>query len=62
MTSMVSNSVSLEAQIAIENLGKDSLASPEILSDNGSAFISQDFKIVLSSNGPHSQNYSPSHP
>ena len=51
MTSMDSNSVSLEAQIAIENLRKDSLASPEIQSDNGSAFISQDFKIVLSSNG-----------
>ena len=51
MTSMDSNSVSLEAQIAIENLRKDSLASPEIQSDNGSAFISQDFKIVLGSNG-----------
>ena len=47
MTSMDSNSVSLEAQIAIENLRKDSLAFPEIQSDNGSAFISMDFKIVL---------------
>ena len=51
MTSMDSNSVSLEAQIAVENLRKDSLASPEIQSDNGSAFISMDFKIVLKSNG-----------
>jgi transposase InsO family protein len=51
MTSMDSNSVSLEAQRAIENLRRDSLASPEIQSDNGSAFISLDFKIVLHSNG-----------
>ena len=50
MTSMDSDSVSMEAQIEIENLRKDSLSSPEIKSDNGSAFISQDFKIVLNSN------------
>ena len=50
MTSMDSSSVSLEAQIAIENLRRDSLTTPEIQSDNGSAFISQDFKIVLNSN------------
>ena len=51
MTSMDSNSVSLEAQKAIENLRRDSLALPVIQSDNGSAFISLDFKIVLNSNG-----------
>ncbi|MEM4091083.1 MAG: hypothetical protein QXQ46_10180 [Thermoplasmatales archaeon] len=39
MTSMDSNSVSLEAQKAIENLRKDSLPFPVIQSDNRSAFI-----------------------
>ena len=51
MTSMDSNSVSLEAQKAIEYLRRDSLALPVIQSDNGSAFISLDFKIVLTNNG-----------
>ena len=51
MTSMDSNSVSLEAPEAIEILRRDSLALPVIQSDNGSAFISLDFKIVLNSNG-----------
>ncbi len=50
MTSMDSNSVSLEAQRAIENLRNDSLALPVIQSDNGSAFVSMDFKMVLNSN------------
>ncbi|MEM3829659.1 MAG: DDE-type integrase/transposase/recombinase [Conexivisphaerales archaeon] len=50
MTSMNSNSVSLEAQKAIENLRNDSLSFPVIQSDNGSAFISSDFKIVLNNN------------
>ncbi|MEM0134300.1 MAG: DDE-type integrase/transposase/recombinase, partial [Thermoplasmatales archaeon] len=50
MTSMDSNSVSLEAQKAIESLRKDSLSFPVIQSDNGSAFISLDFKIVLNNN------------
>ncbi|MEM3192960.1 MAG: DDE-type integrase/transposase/recombinase [Candidatus Parvarchaeota archaeon] len=50
MTSMDSNSVSLEAQRAIENLRRDSLSFPVIQSDNGSAFISLDFKIVLNNN------------
>ncbi|MEM3192717.1 MAG: hypothetical protein QW292_11695, partial [Candidatus Parvarchaeota archaeon] len=40
MTSMDFNSVSLEAQRAIENLRRDSLSFPVIKSDNGSAFIS----------------------
>ncbi|MEM2615778.1 MAG: DDE-type integrase/transposase/recombinase, partial [Thermoplasmatales archaeon] len=40
MTSMDSNSVSLEAQRAIESLRRDSLSFPVIQSDNGSAFIS----------------------
>ncbi|MCL4448038.1 MAG: integrase core domain-containing protein [Thermoplasmatales archaeon] len=51
MTSMDSDSVSIEAQKAIENLRRDSLAIPIIQSDNGSAFISLDFKIVLNNNG-----------
>ncbi len=51
ITSMDSNSVSLEAQVAIENLRKDSLATPETQSDNGSVFISLGFKIVLNNNG-----------
>ena len=60
MTSMDSNSVSMEAQRAIEDLKRDSLTSPEIQSDNGSAFISLDFKIVLNSNEPYSQEDPPS--
>lgn len=48
---MDSNSVSLEAQIAVENVRRDSLALPEIQSDNGSAFISMEFRIVLKENG-----------
>ena len=51
LASMDSNSVSLEAQRAIENLRRDSLALPEIQSDNGSAFISTEFRIVLKENG-----------
>ena len=50
LTSMDSNSVSLEAQKAIEILRTDSLALPEIQSDNGSAFVSMDFRIVLREN------------
>ena len=51
LASMDSNSVSMEAQRAIENLRRDSLALPEIQSDNGSAFISMEFRIVLKENG-----------
>jgi transposase InsO family protein len=50
LTSMDSNSVSLEAQRAIESLRRDSLATPVIQSDNGSAFISMEFRIVLKEN------------
>ena len=35
----------------MENLRRDSLALPEIQSDNRSAFISMDFRIVLRENG-----------
>ena len=51
LASMDANSVSMEAQRAIENLRWDSLALPEIQSDNGSAFISMEFRIVLKENG-----------
>jgi len=50
MASMDSDSISFEAQKAIEKLRKDSIASPVIQSDNGSAFISMDFNTVLSNN------------
>ena len=45
------NGMSLEAQRAIEILRRYSLDMPVIQSDNGSAFISLDFKIVLNNNG-----------
>ena len=51
MASMDSDSVSFEAQKAIEKLRKYSIALPVIQSDNGSAFISMDFNTVLSNNG-----------
>ena len=38
---------SMEGQVAIEILRKDSLATPVIQTDNGSAFISLEFKVVL---------------
>lgn len=48
-------SVSLAAQAAIEILGKDAhgrpLAIPEIRSDNGSGYISKEFRLVLKENG-----------
>ena len=47
---MYSNSVNLEAQKAIEILRRESLALPEVQSDNGSAFVSMDFRIVLREN------------
>ncbi len=50
MTSMDADSVSLEAQAAIEKLRKDSLAEPVIQSDNGSSFIAMEFKLVLREN------------
>ena len=48
---MDSNYVSIEAQKAIEYLRRDSPATPIIHSDNESAFLSLDFKIVLNNNG-----------
>ena len=50
LTSMDADSVSLEAQNAIDILRKDSLAEPIIQSDNGSAFIAMEFKFVLKEN------------
>jgi transposase InsO family protein len=48
-------SVSLAAQGAIETLGRDAsgrpLALPEIRSDNGSGYISKEFRVVLKENG-----------
>ena len=50
MTSVDADSVSLEAQAAIEKLRKDSLAEPVIQSDNGSSFIAMEFKLVMGEN------------
>ena len=50
LVSMDAGSVSMEAQVAIEILRKDSLATPVIQTDNGSAFISLEFKVVLREN------------
>ena len=50
LTTMDADSVSLEAQAAIEKLRRDSIAEPVIQSDNGSSFISMVFKIVLREN------------
>ena len=50
LTSMDGDSVSLEAQAAIEKLRKDSIAEPVIQSDNGSSFIAMEFKLVLKEN------------
>ncbi len=44
---MDSESVSIEAYNTIENVRRDSLTLKEIQSDNGPAFLSLDFKIVL---------------
>ena len=50
LTAMNADSVSLEAQAAIDKLGKDSIAEPVIQSDNGSSFIAMEFRIVLREN------------
>jgi transposase InsO family protein len=50
LTTMDADSVSLEAQAAIEKLRKDSVAEPIIQSDNGSSFIAMEFRIVLKQN------------
>jgi transposase InsO family protein len=49
LLSMAGDTVSLSAQGAIEKLDKET--HPEIQSDNGSAYVSRDFKVVLSQNG-----------
>ena len=50
LITMDGDSVSLEAQSAIDILRKGSLAEPVIQSDNGSSFIAMEFKIVLREN------------
>ena len=50
LASMDGNSVGNEAQTAIDILRKDSSAVPVIQSDNGSGFISMEFKTVLREN------------
>ena len=50
LTTMDADSVSLEAQTAIDKLRKDSVAEPVIQSDNGSSFIAMEFRIVLREN------------
>ena len=50
LTSMDGDSVSIEAQVAIKKLRKDSIAEPIIQSDNGSSFISMEFRVVLKQN------------
>ena len=50
LTSMDGDSVSMEAQAGIEKLRKDSIAEPTIQSDNGSSFISMEFRVVLKQN------------
>ena len=50
LTSMDADSVSLEAQAAIDILRKDSIAEPVIQSDNGSSFIAMEFKLTLKAN------------
>ena len=50
LISMDGDSVSMEAQSAMDKLRKDSIAEPIIQSDNGSAFISVEFKMVLKAN------------
>ena len=54
---MDAGSVSMEAQVAIETLRKDSLATPVIQTDNGSAFISLEFLLVLMKIGIHTAGY-----
>ena len=50
LTSMDADSVSLEAQVAIDRLRRDSISEPVIQSDNGSSFIAMEFRIVLREN------------
>ena len=57
LESMDAGSVSMEAQVAIEILRKDSLATPVIQTDNGSAFISLEFHLVLRKISLHTAGY-----
>ena len=50
LAAMDADSVSLEAQAAIDKLRKDSIAEPVIQSDNGSSFIAMEFRMVLKQN------------
>jgi transposase InsO family protein len=55
--------VSLSAQAAIDTLAKGSdgkpVARPEIRTDNGSGYISQEFRVVLKENGLTQQRIKP---
>jgi putative transposase len=63
LTTMDGPSVSLAAQRAVETLPRDEagkpLVAPEIRSDNGSCYISRDFRQVLESNGMAHQRIKP---
>jgi putative transposase len=63
LRSMDGDSLSLAAQAAIETLpkGADGLpvARPQIRSDNGSGYISKEFRIVLAANGLDHQTIRP---
>ena len=63
LLSMDGPSVSLAAQAALERLprGADGrlLATPEIRSDNGSGYISKEFRVVLAANGLDHQTIRP---
>ena len=50
LITMDADSVSMEAQTAIDKLRKDSIAEPVIQSDNGSSFIAMEFRMVLKQN------------
>lgn len=54
-SSMDGNTLSLGAQQAIETLPRDAsgrrLSTPEIRTDNGSGYVSREFRVVLTSNG-----------
>ena len=50
LTTMDADSVSLEAQAAVDERRKDSIAEPVIQLDNGSSFIAMEFKLVLKEN------------
>lgn len=63
LTTMDGPSVSLAAQRAVETLPQTSdgrpIAAPEIRSDNGSCYLSKDFRQVLESNGMAHQRIKP---